>query len=54
MPHDVLVKFVHMPPRFPLRRQSPLALGQEQYPDPWQHIVFCVLCRWECLSVEEC
>jgi hypothetical protein len=26
-------------------RQSPLALGQEQYPDPWAHILCCVLCR---------
>jgi uncharacterized membrane protein YgcG len=30
--------------RPPLKR-SPLDLGQERYPDPWQHVICCVLCR---------
>eukprot|EP00878_Enallax_costatus_P028967 GHUV01031336.1.p1 GENE.GHUV01031336.1~~GHUV01031336.1.p1 ORF type:complete len:157 (+),score=19.82 GHUV01031336.1:396-866(+) len=25
-------------------RSSPLSLIQEDYPDPWQHIICCVLC----------
>ena len=24
--------------------QSPLDLGQEQFPDPWSHLVCCILC----------
>ncbi len=24
--------------------KSPLDLGQEQYPDPWEHLVCCILC----------
>ena len=29
----------------PACRRSPFMLGQEEFPDPWQHLVCCLLCR---------